>query len=240
MKYKIDIILFGHPLVAFVSNVVDKSKTGFLKFIQDGRKETPILQYLSKINSPQNHTVPGVRFWPVRGGQVISMPSAGSWLTSLRNPNTQLWSVAGQLIEAVDFMHQHSVAHLDLKPANALIPLDGGRLSIIDFNTSVRITGVETLFSGVVGTPGYIPPEVVADRGPFSALRADLWSCGKTLSELCNLCQPSADRDTLFQISRALMHKNPEKRPTMPEVLERMADYKAREHPGEGVSCRGG
>ena len=66
------------------------------------------------------------------------MPIAGTWLTKLHEPSGQLWSVAEQLFEAIDFMHQHGVAHMDLKPANILIPLYGGRLSIIDFNTSVR------------------------------------------------------------------------------------------------------
>ncbi|KAF8870818.1 kinase-like domain-containing protein, partial [Infundibulicybe gibba] len=86
-----------------------------------------------------------------------------------------------QLFEAIDFMHRHGVAHLDLKPANILIPRDGGRLSIIDFNASIWIDDARTMFGGVVGTRGYIAPEAAAGRGLFSALRADLWSCGKTL-----------------------------------------------------------
>ncbi|KAF8879158.1 kinase-like domain-containing protein [Infundibulicybe gibba] len=86
------------------------------------------------------------------------MPVGGGWLTDMSNADAQLWSVAGQLIEAVDFMHQHGVAHLDLKPANILIPKGGGRLSIVDFHTSRRIKGVKTMLHGVVGTPKYIPP----------------------------------------------------------------------------------
>ncbi|KAF8121795.1 hypothetical protein EV363DRAFT_1184191 [Boletus edulis] len=39
---------------------------------------------------------------------------AGSWLTSLDSPNAQLWSVALQLVEAVAFMHEHNVTHMDL------------------------------------------------------------------------------------------------------------------------------
>ncbi|KAF8870826.1 kinase-like domain-containing protein [Infundibulicybe gibba] len=235
MDYKIDFILFGHPLVAFVSNAMDRSKTGFLKFVKEGRNEIPILQYLSKINSPRNHTIPDVQFWPVRGGQVISMPSAGIWVTDLKNLDAQLWSVAGQLFEAIDFMHQHGVAHLDLKPANIIIPSGGGRLSIIDFHTSVRVKDADTMFRGVVGTVGYIPPEVEAGRGRFSAVRADLWSCGKILDELCDLCQPSADCDKLLQIARELMDKDPGERPMMFDVLEKMAEYKASDNQGADI-----
>jgi len=216
-----------------VSNVFDDSKNGFLKFVREGRKEAEILRYLTAIDSPRNHTISGATIWPVSGGDVIFMPMAGCWLTSVKNPDAHLWSIVEQLFEAVDFLHQHGVAHLDLKPGNILIPVDGGRLSIIDFNISVRVNGPKHKFCGVVGTPGYIPPEVKADRGPFSAVRADLWSCGRTLYELCNLCRPSLDRNALLEIAGELMNEDPEKRPMMSDVLERMA-YRKIDDSGSG------
>jgi serine/threonine protein kinase len=148
---------------------------------------------------------------------------AGTWLTDLNNRDAQLWYVAKQLFEAIDFMHQHSVAHLDLKPANITIPVNGGCLTIIDFNRSVRVNGVDDMFSGIVGAGGYLPPEVKAGRGLYNAIRADLWSCGKTLHELCDSCWPSADRDALLEICRQLMNKDPKKRPMMSDGLERMS-----------------
>ena len=194
----------------------------YLKFVRDGGKEIQILQYLMGLNSPANHTISGAQIWPVHGGNVISMPVAGSWLTSLKKPNARLWSVAKQLFEAVDFMHQHGVAHMDLKPQNILIPLDGGRLSIIDFGRSLRVKGVGHKFHGIVGTTGYIAPEVASGDGLYSAIRADLWSCGKTLEELCNKCQRSVDRDTLLEISRQLMDEDPGRRPMMSDILDRL------------------
>ncbi|KAJ8592495.1 hypothetical protein M405DRAFT_702782, partial [Rhizopogon salebrosus TDB-379] len=76
--------------------------------------------------------------------------------------------------------HQHDVAHMDLKPQKILIPRNGSRLSTIDFNTSLRVKGIEQRVRGIVGTTGYTAPEVVRDD-LYSAIRADLWSCGKTL-----------------------------------------------------------
>ncbi|OAX31343.1 kinase-like protein, partial [Rhizopogon vinicolor AM-OR11-026] len=84
-----------------------------------------------------------------------------------------------QLFETINFMHQHVVAHMDLKPQNILIPRTGGRLSIIDFNRSLRVKGVGHKFRSIVGTTGYITPEVAAGDSLCSAVRADLWSCGK-------------------------------------------------------------
>jgi len=234
MDYNISFIVFGHPFIASVSNNKDDSQRGYLKFVKEGQREIEILRYLMGIESPSNHTISPVQIWPVQGGNVVSMPMAGSHLTSLYNPSTHLWPVAKQLFEAVDFMHQQGVAHLDLKPPNILLPTDGGRLSIIDFNRSVRIKGVEHMFHGLVGTTGYIAPEVAAGQGPYSAIRADLWSCGKTLEELCSLCRPSRDRNALLEIAGELMNRDPTQRPMMSDVLKRLAYYKVDANIGPG------
>jgi serine/threonine protein kinase len=162
-----------------VSNIAHESENdGYPKFVQGRRKEIKILPHLTGIKSPANHTIAGVRIWPVLGGTVKSMPVAGGWLMGIEKPEAHLWSVAKQLFEAVDFMHRHGVAHMDLKPQNILTPRNGGHLSTIDFNTSLRVKGIEQRFRGIVGTTGYTAPEVVRD-GLYSAIRTDLWSCGK-------------------------------------------------------------
>ncbi|KAG2151671.1 kinase-like domain-containing protein [Suillus bovinus] len=234
MDYQISFIVFGHPFLALVSNIEDDSQQGYVKFLKEGQQEIEILRYLTGIDSPSNYTISPVQIWPVQGGNVVSMPTAASHLTSLSNPGVHLWPVAKQLFEAVDFMHQHGVAHLDLKPPNILVPIDGGRLSIIDFNSSVRITGTETMFRGIVGTTGYLAPEVAAGQGLYSAIHADLWSCGKTLEELCYLCSPSRDRNALLEIARELMNDDPKQRPMMLDVLKRLVYYKVDANTGPG------
>ncbi|KAH0825655.1 kinase-like domain-containing protein, partial [Lanmaoa asiatica] len=176
--------------------------------------------YLAGIRSPSNHTISGVRSWPVGGGTVISMPVAGGWLTSLKNRNELLWSVALQFVEAVAFMHEHNIVHMDLKPHNVIIPPEGGRLSIIDFSVSIRVRSPDAMYTGVVGTEDYIAPEV--NGGWYKPMLADLWSCGRTLEEFCSGCHPSVDCTRLLQISRELMNHDPEARPKMSTVLERM------------------
>ncbi|KAF8554815.1 kinase-like protein, partial [Imleria badia] len=87
--------------------------------------------------------------------------------------------VAQQLVEGVGFMHEHNVAHSDLKPQNVIIPVEGGRLSIIDFSVSMCVSDPDATYSRVVGTKNYIAPEV--RKGDYKPMLADLWSCGKTL-----------------------------------------------------------
>ncbi|KAN0081479.1 hypothetical protein V8E55_009103 [Tylopilus felleus] len=218
MNYKIEFIPWGHPQLAVIVNKFD-NKHGYLKFVER-ENELKVLRYLSEIKSPSNHTISGVQFWPVQGGTVISMPVAGGWLTSLNDPNEQLWSVALQLLEGVAFMHEHNVAHMDLKPQNVIIPLEGGRLSIIDFSVSIRVRSADARYSGVVGTEDYIAPEV--RKGSYKPMLADLWSCGRTLAELCACCDHSGQRAQLLEIAGLLMNHDPEMRPRMSTLLEQL------------------
>ncbi|KAF8557822.1 hypothetical protein OG21DRAFT_1381284, partial [Imleria badia] len=80
-----------------------------------------------------------------------------------------------QLVEAVAFMYEHNVAHMDIKQ-NVVIPVEGGHSSVIDFSISIRVPGPDAIYSGVVGTEGYIAPEV--RKGHYKPMLADLWSCG--------------------------------------------------------------
>ncbi|KAH0838801.1 kinase-like domain-containing protein, partial [Lanmaoa asiatica] len=142
--------------------------------------------YLSEIESPSNHTISGIQLWPVKGGTVVSMSIGGSWLTLMNCPTTHLWSVALQLFEAVMFMHEHNVTHMDLKLQNIIIPSQGGHVPIIDFSVLICIWGPNVKYSGVVGTEYYMVPEV--QKGEYKPILADLWSCRRTLEEFCLLC----------------------------------------------------
>ncbi|KAG5649840.1 hypothetical protein H0H81_001809 [Sphagnurus paluster] len=133
--------------------------------------------------------------------------------------------VMKQLFEAVKFMHDNYVAHMDLKPSNLLIPSEYGTLTVIDFGVSVRVKKLEQLFQSKsrVGTEGYIAPEV--GRTKFSPIRADLWSVGKVVEEFFTLCRPSACRDWLLCLSKRLLDDDLKQRPMMAEVLQEMLNY---------------
>ncbi|KAI6002621.1 hypothetical protein F5J12DRAFT_840168 [Pisolithus orientalis] len=225
MKCMVDYRVFGHENLAVVRSKTD-GRVGYLKFVETARhQEVRILQFLGGIQSPMNHTISGAEFWPVQDGTMISMPVAGGHLTSLDRPDEHLWSAASQLVEGVAFMHAQLVAHMDLKPDNIIIPLEGGYLSIIDFSSSIRLQSEKQKFRGIAGTTGYIAPEV--ERGDaYKPIQADLWSCGRTLEVLCSICKPSPDRDFLLDVAAELKSENPERRPAMSKVQEWMASRK--------------
>jgi len=198
--------------------------------VKDGTKEVEILQYLSGITSPMNHTTRPIHVWPIQGGSIISMPVAGGWLTSLRKPSSHLWSTSQQLFEAVKFMHDHGVAHLDLKPPNIIIPPAYGQLTIIDFSLAIRVNGPRHMFTGLAGTEGYIAPEV--GRTTYNPIRADLWSCDKVIKDLCMICDHSPARTRLLEIAGLLFDDDPEKRPMMSQVLQWMSEHNTKSPSG--------
>ncbi|XXG50707.1 hypothetical protein AAC387_Pa02g4656 [Persea americana] len=86
-----------------------------------------------------------------------------------------------QLINAVDYCHSRGVYHRDLKPENLLLDVCGN-LKISDFGLSALSQQMKDdgLLHTTCGTPNYVAPEVLNDRG-YDGATADLWSCGVIL-----------------------------------------------------------
>ncbi|KAI0296927.1 kinase-like domain-containing protein, partial [Multifurca ochricompacta] len=96
--------------------------------------------------------------------------------------------IGNQFLEGVAFLHEHNIAHLDLKADNVLIDIKGDkhhlRLWIIDFGLSVFVEDEETMIKGYRGTPEWTAPEVGTLDGPstrYSPILADRWACGRML-----------------------------------------------------------
>lgn len=87
--------------------------------------------------------------------------------------------LARGLAEAVATVHAAGVVHRDLKPANVI--LTDGEPVVIDFGIASALDSPSVTASGaVLGTPGYLAPEVLegAEAGP----EADIFALGATLA----------------------------------------------------------
>ena len=98
----------------------------------------------------------------------------------------ELLGVLGQVSRALAYLHGMGRAHLDLKPANILLDING-RAVLVDFGVTVavggRMVGEAVANTGLwAGTARYTAPERLA-RGPFDA-RADLFAMGCLLFEV--------------------------------------------------------
>lgn len=86
-----------------------------------------------------------------------------------------------QLLNGIKYMHDHGVAHCDIKPENILFH-PNGLLKICDFGTScVFQTAWERHVhyqTGVIGSEPYVAPEEFNKVREYDPRLADCWSCG--------------------------------------------------------------
>lgn len=90
-----------------------------------------------------------------------------------------LHRLADGLRDALDAVHAAGVVHRDLKPSNVLVTPDGPVL--IDFGIAQSVDETRVTSAGfVVGTPGYLAPELVDGAEPTPA--TDWWGWAALLA----------------------------------------------------------
>ncbi|RUS13555.1 kinase-like domain-containing protein [Endogone sp. FLAS-F59071] len=129
----------------------------------------------------------------------------------------QCLSLVKQLLEGVAFLHEHNIAHLDIKPDNLVI--DRGTLYIIDYGLAEH---KRTTLTGYRGTEEYVAPEV-SDDGTYNPIQADLWSTGRVIQELLKVHispETYTKLDFLDNIACKLTTVKPSERPPASEMLK--------------------
>ncbi|OAY82645.1 Phosphoenolpyruvate carboxylase kinase 2 [Ananas comosus] len=88
-------------------------------------------------------------------------------------------AVVAQIAAALAACHFRGVAHRDVKPDNILLDCAGRRARLADFGSAACFVpgeGGAGAMAGLVGTPYYVAPEVVA--GMEYGEKVDVWSLG--------------------------------------------------------------
>lgn len=128
-----------------------------------------------------------------------------------------------QLLAGLQQVHAAGLVHRDVKPGNVLLRATGTgppRALLIDFGLAIRADDARLTELGmVIGTPGYLPPELADGSGPSSA--QDLYAAGRAAVALLTAQEPtigvpqhySIHDPSLRQTVTALLQTDPARRP---------------------------
>ncbi|KAF2360498.1 Protein kinase C-like phorbol ester/diacylglycerol-binding domain [Trinorchestia longiramus] len=126
-----------------------------------------------------------------------------------------------QILAALRYLHSKNIVHCDLKPENVLLSdhSDFPQVKLCDFGFA-RIIGEKSFRKSVVGTPAYLAPEVLRNKGYNRSL--DMWSVGVVMYVSLSGTFPfNEDEDINDQITNAafMYPPNPWKEIT-PEAID--------------------
>ncbi|MFF8378290.1 MFS transporter [Streptomyces sp. NPDC015661] len=167
-------------------------------------------------------------------------------------PEHSVRTLAHRLAVALQSVHAAGLIHRDLKPSNVLVTVDGPR--VIDFGIARAMDGLggdslHTRTGMLIGSPGFMSPEQV--RGLELTPASDVFCLGAVLvyaatgrllfgatdtglgAHLFRIAEDEPDLtgvpDSLVDLVRACLHKDPARRPTPADVAARTATDPAEE-----------
>jgi len=148
------------------------------------------------------------------GSPFYAMPyfPRGSLADRLMDPDSLTTDVVVgfglEVLDALDHVHREGVIHRDIKPGNVL--LDDSDVAVLcDFGIASLDSARSTMQGAELATPGYAPPEQIADPRKAEA-RSDLYALGVTLFVLATgrraveLVRPATRQASLGRLSAGL------------------------------------
>ncbi|RKP02064.1 hypothetical protein CXG81DRAFT_11257, partial [Caulochytrium protostelioides] len=114
-----------------------------------------------------------------------------------------------QMLLGIEYIHEHEIAHRDIKPDNLLVSRDG-RLKIADFGVSeIFIKGHDRLVKSA-GSPAFFSPELTRPyHGDVSSIAADMWAMGVTLYCMLKGRLPF-EGESILDLYEAIQTKEPD------------------------------
>ena len=195
-----------------------KDGRNFVAKVNGNPREKHILQLLDNTRPRSKHIITFLGSFPSTIGEAILLPKCNS----VREPGGNQWGYlqfSKDLVEGLAFVHHHKIAHRDIKPDN-LVYSDTSGLQIIDFDVAMKVRDVNQTVDDDVGTEGFRAPETKARNGritPYSPIKADRWSCGRTIQLFAECAKESDHRRTLRALATKLVNEDPGCRKSLQE-----------------------
>jgi hypothetical protein len=136
-----------------------------------------------------------------------------------RGPSLSLAEAVRIVREAAEGLaaaHAEGLIHRDVKPSNLWLEGEQAKVKVLDFGLALPLEGDAALTGSgaVLGTPAYMAPEQAAGEAVDG--RADLFSLGVVLYQLCTGVRPFQAPNRLAVLRRLAVHE-----PSPPAELDR-------------------
>ena len=160
--------------------------------------------------------------------EYVSGPSLDRLLAERKLSLSEVDLLVRGILCGVQHAHDSGVVHRDLKPANVMLAASGAALTpkLTDFGiVKLMAPGddpTRTMAGQLMGTPAYMAPEQFSDASTVD-VRADVWSLGVILYELCTGRLPFGGDEPQHVFGRLTSGERIDPRALVPEIPERMA-----------------
>ncbi|XP_022760785.1 CBL-interacting serine/threonine-protein kinase 1-like isoform X2 [Durio zibethinus] len=214
-----------HSGLLFAVKILDKSKLIQLNITDQIKREIATSKLLKHPNVVRLHEILASK---TKIYMVLEYATGGELFGRIASKG-KLSEAEGrkffqQLIDGVSYCHDKGVFHRDLKLENVLVDAKGN-IKISDFGLSAlpEHFGEDGLLHTICGSPNYVAPEILANRG-YDGATSDIWSCGVILYVILTGYLPFDDRNlaVLYQknIIRRILDPNPDTRITMAGIKD--------------------
>lgn len=150
--------------------------------------------------------------------ELVEGPTLADRILTGPLPLEEALTIAKQVCDALEYAHEHSIVHRDVKPANIKVVTDG-TVKLLDFglakalesvgantdiSSSPTFTHLRTQAGMILGTAAYMSPEQA--KGRAIDRRSDIWAFGCVLFEMLTgkmVFSGETVTDTLAEIIKA-------------------------------------
>ncbi|HEX8870243.1 MAG TPA: serine/threonine-protein kinase [Lentzea sp.] len=138
--------------------------------------------------------------------ELVEAPTLTDLMARRTFTEDEVASIGLQTLNALEAAHAAGIVHRDVKPSNIMVAPDG-TVKLTDFGIARAMDDPGlTATGGIMGSPGYMAPELFAGQPPSPA--SDLWALGATMFHAIEGRSPF-QRDTTAATMHAIMYDEP-------------------------------